>query len=158
MNYKGFQRIGSQADSFIKLQCLFICLSVPFSCNFYRGLSLALRSHDQIPASHWSTPPFQRFKHFFLAVLALFSGYSPFQRFQHFLAVLALFGSFSPFLLISALSAVLAHFSSFSTFQQFQHLLAVLSLSSGFSIETDYVPKGYSNTESRACTKKVLNL
>ena len=26
-------------------------------CSFFRGLSLALRSHDQIPASHWSTPP-----------------------------------------------------------------------------------------------------
>ena len=24
---------------------------VPFPCNFFRGLSLALRSHDQIPAS-----------------------------------------------------------------------------------------------------------
>ena len=32
--------------------CLFICLSV-FPCNFFRGLSLALRSHDQTPASHW---------------------------------------------------------------------------------------------------------
>ena len=26
-------------------------------CSFFRGLSLALRSHDQILASHWSTPP-----------------------------------------------------------------------------------------------------
>ena len=28
---------------------------VPFPCNFFRGLSLALRSHDQFGASHWST-------------------------------------------------------------------------------------------------------
>ena len=34
-----------------------VCVvSVPFPCDFFRGLSLALRSHDQIPASHWSTP------------------------------------------------------------------------------------------------------
>ena len=33
----------------------YICVYVPFSCNFFRGLSLALRSHDQIPASHSST-------------------------------------------------------------------------------------------------------
>ena len=31
-------------------------MSVIF-CNFFQDLSLALRSHDQIPASHWSTPP-----------------------------------------------------------------------------------------------------
>ena len=47
---------------------IYICLdyiSVPFSCNFLWGLSLALRSHDQIPASNWplghmirSLPPF----------------------------------------------------------------------------------------------------
>ena len=30
-------------------------LCVPFPCNFFWGLSLVLRSHDQIPASHWST-------------------------------------------------------------------------------------------------------
>ena len=35
--------------------CLSICLSVPFQCNFFLGLSLVLRSHDQIPASQWST-------------------------------------------------------------------------------------------------------
>ena len=35
---------------------LFLCFwVVPFSCNFFRGLSLVLRWHDQIPASHWST-------------------------------------------------------------------------------------------------------
>ena len=33
-----------------------VCVFVPFPCDFFRGLSLALRSHDQIPASHWSTP------------------------------------------------------------------------------------------------------
>ena len=35
--------------------CLCLCLFFPFPCNFFRGLSLVLRSHDQIPASHWST-------------------------------------------------------------------------------------------------------
>ena len=35
---------------------LSVCLSVPFS-NILQGLSLALRSHDAIPASHWLTPP-----------------------------------------------------------------------------------------------------
>ena len=41
------------ADSFIESQCPFICVFVcPFSCDFFWGLSLALRSHDQIPASH----------------------------------------------------------------------------------------------------------
>ena len=34
--------------------CLCVCA---IKCIFFRGLSLALRSHDQIPASHWSTPP-----------------------------------------------------------------------------------------------------
>ena len=35
--------------------CLCVCLSVcAIGCSFFRGLSLALRSHDQIPASHWS--------------------------------------------------------------------------------------------------------
>jgi hypothetical protein len=28
--------------------------SIPFSCNSFQGLSLALRSHDQIPASYWA--------------------------------------------------------------------------------------------------------
>ena len=31
--------------------CLFVCLSVPSQCNFFRGLSSALRSHDQIPVA-----------------------------------------------------------------------------------------------------------
>ena len=35
--------------------CLFVCLFVPFPCDFFLGLSLVLRPHDQIPASHWST-------------------------------------------------------------------------------------------------------
>ena len=46
-----------------------VCLCVPFPCNFFRpligplitwsvwGLSLALWSHAQLEASHWSTPP-----------------------------------------------------------------------------------------------------
>ena len=34
-----------------------VCLSVcAIGCSFFQGLSLAFRSHDQIPASHWSTP------------------------------------------------------------------------------------------------------
>ena len=69
---------------------------------------------------------FQPFSHF-LAVLALLSGISTFQRFQHFSAVLAFFQRFQHFL------AVLALFSGFSTFQRFHHFLAVLTLFSGFS-------------------------
>ena len=30
---------------------LSVCLSVPSPCDFFRGLSLALRSHDQIPVA-----------------------------------------------------------------------------------------------------------
>ena len=37
----------------IELLCPCVCAT---GCSFFRGLSLALRSHDQIPASHWSTP------------------------------------------------------------------------------------------------------
>jgi len=33
---------------------LSVCVFVPFPCNFFQRLSLALRSHDKIPASHWS--------------------------------------------------------------------------------------------------------
>ena len=53
-----FSKNRPLADSFIESRCpymdiyIYIC---PFSCHFFRGLSLALRSHDQIPASHWST-------------------------------------------------------------------------------------------------------
>ena len=51
-----FIKSANWADSIIELQCPSVCLSVcPFSCDFFQGLSLALRSHDQIPASHWST-------------------------------------------------------------------------------------------------------
>ena len=36
---------------------MFVCcccsLFVPFQCDFFRGLSLALWSHDQVEASHW---------------------------------------------------------------------------------------------------------
>ena len=36
--------------------CLSECLSdVPFSCNLFWGLSLAITSHDQFKASDWST-------------------------------------------------------------------------------------------------------
>ena len=38
---------------FYRLRYIFHFLS---PCNFFWGLSLALRSHDQILASHWSTP------------------------------------------------------------------------------------------------------
>ena len=34
---------------------LSVCLSVPFSCNIFLGLSSALRSHEQFKASDWST-------------------------------------------------------------------------------------------------------
>ena len=34
----------------------FFYLYIPFPCNFFRGLLLALRSHDKFQASHWSTP------------------------------------------------------------------------------------------------------
>ena len=38
--------------------CLFVCVSVcAIGCSFFRGLSLALRSHDQFQASHWSSLP-----------------------------------------------------------------------------------------------------
>ena len=44
------------AELVIESRCPFVCLNVvPSQLNFFRGLSLALRSHDQIPASHWST-------------------------------------------------------------------------------------------------------
>ena len=38
---------------------IYIGRYVPFHCNFFLGLSLALRSHDQFQASRWSTllPP-----------------------------------------------------------------------------------------------------
>ena len=40
-------RVGQRVD-------MSVCVSdVPFPCNFFRGLLLALRSHDQIQASHW---------------------------------------------------------------------------------------------------------
>ena len=34
----------------------YVYISVPFSYLLFQGPSLALRSHGQIPASHWSTP------------------------------------------------------------------------------------------------------
>ena len=46
-------------------------MSVPFSCNFFWGLSLALRSHDQIPALYWLPPPPSR--NLFKFVLVLLS-------------------------------------------------------------------------------------
>ena len=37
--------------------CLCVCVSVcAIECSFFRGLSLALKSHDQIQASHCSDP------------------------------------------------------------------------------------------------------
>ena len=41
---------------------LFIYLFVPFPCDFFLSLSLALRSHDQIPASHWPSGHMIRFR------------------------------------------------------------------------------------------------
>ena len=35
---------------------MYIYIYVSSPCDFFRGLSLALRSHDQIPTSHWSSP------------------------------------------------------------------------------------------------------
>ena len=56
-----FHRIGplGRFDHRVAMSvCKSVCVSVcPFSCVFFWGLSLALRSHDQIPTSHWSTPP-----------------------------------------------------------------------------------------------------
>ena len=73
------------ADSIIESRNLFATLSL-FSCDFFLGLSLALRSYDQIPASHWSTPPgfslgfpgfFQGFARGFSMVLpGVFPGFS----------------------------------------------------------------------------------
>ena len=34
---------------------VFVYTSLPSHCDFFRGLSLALRSHHQIPPSHWLT-------------------------------------------------------------------------------------------------------
>ena len=48
--------------------CLFVCT---IGCSFFQGLSLALRSHDQFQASHWSTP------------LLLFTESAPLGRFSH---------------------------------------------------------------------------
>ena len=54
-----FQSIGPLGRCFHRVAmcvCLFVCLSdVPLSCDFFRGLSLVLRSHDQFKASNWST-------------------------------------------------------------------------------------------------------
>ena len=52
-----FHRIGPSGpirSSSRDVRCLSVCCPLPM--RFFRGLSLALRSHDQIPASHWSTP------------------------------------------------------------------------------------------------------
>ena len=58
-NFFGFHRIGplGRFDLVVAMSvvCIFLYLFVPFPCDIFRGLSLALRSHDQIPASHWST-------------------------------------------------------------------------------------------------------
>ena len=47
-----FSKNRPLADSFIESRfCVSVCC--PFSCDFFLGLSFALRSHDHIPASHW---------------------------------------------------------------------------------------------------------
>ena len=43
-----------RAGSVIESPCPSICA---IGCSFFRGLSLALRSHDQFQASHWSSLP-----------------------------------------------------------------------------------------------------
>ena len=51
--------------------CLSVCLFVPFQCDFCLGLSLVPRSHDEIPASHWSNLlPY----HIMVVVLAVWVG------------------------------------------------------------------------------------
>ena len=42
------------AELVIESPCPYVCA---IKCSFFLGISLALRSHDQIPASHWSTHP-----------------------------------------------------------------------------------------------------
>ena len=45
-------------DSVIESPCPSVWMSVCpwYMCSFFLGLSLALRSHDQFQASHWSSP------------------------------------------------------------------------------------------------------
>ena len=60
-----FTESAHWADSVIESRCPFVCLSVclfvcvcvPSPCNFFRGLSLAHRSHDQIPGLSLVNPP-----------------------------------------------------------------------------------------------------
>ena len=47
--YAGFSKNRPLVRFFHRV-AMSIYMFVPFSCNFCRGLSLALRSHDQIPA------------------------------------------------------------------------------------------------------------
>ena len=104
------------------IQKLWMAQSVP-SCAVFLGLSLALRSHDQFQASHWYPPLPNPPPH---PVLALFSGFSTSQRFQHFLVIFALSIGFITF------QRFQHFFSGYSTFQRFQHILAVLALFNGF--------------------------
>ena len=42
----------------IESPCPDVCLRIcAIGCSFFQGLSLALRSHDQLLSSHWSYPP-----------------------------------------------------------------------------------------------------
>ena len=46
-------------DGLVVVMSFTLCVECcPSKCNLFWGLSLALRSNDQIPASHWSTPIF----------------------------------------------------------------------------------------------------
>ena len=60
--HSSFHWIGP-TNSVIESQCssvvLWFCGSAP-SGAFFLGLSLALRSHDEFQASHWSSSPFGR--------------------------------------------------------------------------------------------------
>ena len=41
----------------MSVHMLYVCMHlVPFPCNFFQVVSLALRSHDHFKASDWSTP------------------------------------------------------------------------------------------------------
>ena len=67
-------RVGLVVDMSV---CVCVCLFVPFPCDFFRRLSLVLRSHDQIPASHWSTLlPY----HIVVVVVVFFRSKSPIRR------------------------------------------------------------------------------
>ena len=54
-----FTHSAPWAELVLESPCPFVCFSVCLRhrVQYFQGLSLAPRSHDQIPASHWLTPP-----------------------------------------------------------------------------------------------------